>query len=177
MVFKNSNDIAKYYQKLINQGKISELKSLNKSGGDSLMNIALVSEEQLLETANALKDYLKTHISRYFESYKSSGIIPRTGQLLDSIQVNIENINGKLQAHITFDSTKIMRDSIFPEGEQGDVLLLLDKGWEVKKDVWFKDIEHFGYFDGAGFIASAIKDAEGDERFANIRIELSEELM
>jgi hypothetical protein len=176
MKFHNTNEITKYYQKLIYEGKVDELNSSLVNSSTDATTIPLVTKQDLEKAANALRDYLLTHIKRYFDSYDPA-IYERTGQLLDSIQVKVINNAGTMQAHVYFDSSKTMRDSLFEGGGQGDALLSLDKGWEVKKNVWFKDIEHFGYFDGVGFIRSALADAEGDERFRNIIITPSEELL
>ena len=131
-----------------------------------------MTKQDLEQAAKALRNYLLTHIKRYLDSYDPT-IYERTGQLLDSIQVELTGNT----ARVYFDNSKIMRDSLFDGGEQGDSLLSLDKGWKVIKGVWFKDIEHFGYFDGVGFIRSALADAQSDKRFENIIITPSEELL
>jgi hypothetical protein len=176
MRFKNTNDLARYYQGLLNARKTKEFKASLENAGVDTSKMLLADEDDLKEAGEALKEYLQTHMQRYFDSYDTTDIVPRTGQLLDSIQVNVDNLDGQLKARVTFDSAKTIRDSIFQGGEQADVLLNLDKGWKVKKDVWFKNLEHMGFQEGFYFIRSAIEDARDDERFANLTIELSEEL-
>ena len=146
MRFKNASDITKYYQKLVNEGRADELKA-SISGAVAGATISLVSEKELKEAADALKGFLLSHIKRYFDSY-SPVIYQRSGEFLNSIMVEITKDSGKLRARVYFDSSKTIRDSFFDGGAQGDTVLLLDRGWQVQKDVWFKDIEHFGYFDG-----------------------------
>jgi len=43
-------------------------------------------------------------------------------------------------------------------GEEVNKAQLINFGWRVKKDVWFKDIKNFGYFEGVHFIEDGIRD-------------------
>ena len=174
--FRNCNDITKYYQNLVNTGRVDELKSSLSKADTEGFSIELVSEKELTEAANALKGYLQNFLKQYFDSYDPK-IYERTGGLLNSIIVDVVQNGDKLQARLTFDPTSITGKSVFEGGSDGDKVLLLDQGWQVTKDVWFKDIEHFGFFDGIGFIKNAVDSALSDPRFTNIEIEVSESLM
>ena len=46
----------------------------------------------------------------------------------------------------------------FDNGDNVNTALLLNDGYKVKKPVWFKDIENFGYREGAKFIEKAISE-------------------
>ena len=43
-------------------------------------------------------------------------------------------------------------------GEEVNTAYLLNYGYRVKKDVWFKDYENFGYREGANFVEDGIDD-------------------
>ena len=168
MRFNNANEVAKYYQGLVDSGKGDKLKADLGASGEG---IPLVTAAELSAAADALKNYLVKYLERYYASY-SPEVYERTGQLLDSVNIEMTESDGKMQARVFFDSSMTTGASVFG-GASGDKVALIDKGWAVGADNWFADIYRFGHFDGVGFIASAIGDAQSDPRFENIEISYS----
>ena len=87
----------------------------------------------------------------------------------------------QLSIDIDFDQESIMHESILNEwypGEyedqyQGDVYKLIRYGWRVRKNVWFKNIPDFGYFDGFDFVDMAVKEFNSNNPY-KIKVALSD---
>ena len=113
---------------------------------------------------------LKNLIQFYLDEYLMSTppmVYKRTGMLLSSLQVDdflsIQIINGGLEIAIRFNDNAIHMagDGIIDwdgNGEKVNVAVLLNYGYRVKKDVWFKNIENFGYRTGAYFVEDGVAD-------------------
>ncbi len=164
MRFKHANDIGKFIQSKLNSGDIGALKGFKDAKGNAL---PLVSQTELEEAANALKDYLYNRIKDYFDSYDPS-VYERTGAFLESLQVEPVTRDG-IQSFRVFFGEGAVRDSLWDGQPQGDLPALLNDGYQVSSG-WHKGIPHFGFFEGFGFIQSAIDDAAIDDRFKNLRI-------
>lgn len=113
---------------------------------------------------------LKNLIQFYLDEYLMSTppiVYKRTGMLLSSLQVDdflgIKVVNGGLEMAISFNDNAIHMsgDGIIGwdgNGEKVNVAILLNYGYRVKKDVWFKNIENFGYRTGAYFVEDGVAD-------------------
>ena len=113
---------------------------------------------------------LKNLIQFYLDEYLMSTppmVYKRTGMLLSSLQVDdflgIQIINGGLEIAIRFNNNAIhvSGDGIIGwdgSDEKVNVAVLLNYGYRVKKDVWFKNIESFGYRTGAYFVEDGVAD-------------------
>ena len=118
----------------------------------------------LIKEAERLKGCIQTRLDEYYTSYNSVGGLfweGRTGALGKALRLddNVKvAVNGKsVQVEIYFDESSVEADSIWG-GTTYNKADLINYGWEVKKDVWFKDIKHFGYQHGFMFIEKGIAD-------------------
>jgi hypothetical protein len=134
-----------------------------------------IVEQILRKEAHRLKDCLQVQLDSYYSSY-SPVMYERTYGLQkslvldDLIDVDIISDNqGSFSMTVSFnEGAKGM--SLF-SGEEVNKALLINYGWSVKKDVWFRDIYRFGYFEGDGFIEDGINDFLSSNPY-NIKIEL-----
>lgn len=101
----------------------------------------------------------------------------RVGLLENSLIVNLKPIynpaTGDLSVSVVFDDSR-SGGSMFgldrrksswnthvgdiPYGKKPNLALLIDQGYEVSKDVWFKDIPNFGIRYGSDFIQNALDE-------------------
>lgn len=133
--------------------------------------------------AETLKKNIQHHIDMYYASYSPAGSglwdvyrygYVRTNMLrrsLDNVAIDVIETSTKnrhdISCEFTFDEDMARSESIlnelsggfeeFPQYE-GNRVDLIQGGWKVKKNVWFKNIEHFGYQEGYDFIGKAIND-------------------
>lgn len=134
-------------------------------------------QQNLLEQANLLRELIRKHLSEYRSSFSPSGYI-RRGKLENSIVVDskVQVVGDRLQVLVSFNESANHLsgfgiwsihdgrgkfeddDNSFDSGDNVNTALLLDQGYKVKKPVWFKDIENFGYREGAKFIEKAIDE-------------------
>ena len=87
---------------------------------------------------------------------------------------------GSLQNSISTADMKIqnsLRPSLFKKWNQSDanVFWLLNDGYAVKKDVWFKNIPNFGYRAAAHFVEQGIRDFNGKNKLG-IQVEVKRPL-
>ena len=70
-----------------------------------------------------------------------------------------------------------LRPSLFKKWNQSDanVFWLLNDGYAVKKDVWFKNIPNFGYRAAAHFVEQGIRDFNGKNKLG-IQLEVKRPL-
>lgn len=127
-----------------------DIRKLRASNGKTLAQ-CLYSE------VTRLKNLIQFYLDEYLMSTPPM-VYKRTGMLLSSLQVDdflsIQIINGGLELAIRFNDNAIHMsgDGIIGwngNGEKVNVAVLLNYGYRVKKDVWFKNIENFGYRTGA----------------------------
>jgi hypothetical protein len=116
--------------------------------------------EELISSAEYLKKCLQDELDIWYASHTPSNYYKRrkTNSLRTSIVDNISNINVdvlNLSINIEFDEMSIYHKSWFRNGYV-NVLWLMNYGYSVKKDVWFKNYKYFGYRDGGEFIEKAI---------------------
>lgn len=121
----------------------------------------------LYEEAQRLRDCIQKRIDDYRESYAPK-IYNRTDMLPKSLSVDdIAHIyveGNKICINLFFENDKVIRESGFgiweneSQADEVNVAYLLNYGYEVKKDVWFKNIENFGYREGYNFVENGIDD-------------------
>ena len=168
---RNMTELAKDIQKRLNNDDISTLGSLKTKDGVSFAKstgFVKVTETKLEAAAEALKEYLYKWMKHYFDTYEPK-IYQRTGRFLESLLVEVINYGSKLWARVYFDDGKSYRESLWQGQPQGYLPALFNDGWQVQKG-WHRDIPHFGYFGGAGFIESAVAEAKKDKQFRGMKI-------
>lgn len=140
----------------------------------------LTYRQILQNETRRLKDILQRKIEDYYNSY-SPKVYDRGnhgGNLRNSLSVDdvcTVSANGmKLIMNIKINDNAI-HNSILDDSEANSFWLLND-GWSVKKDVWFKDIYRFGYYEGAHFVEEAIEEFEKTSRYG-IKVEVVRPLL
>lgn len=147
-----------------NQLKGIDIKKIKMANGETL-------EQNLKEEANRLRDCIQIRLEEYLNSYEPIEY-KRTGGLGSSLHVddflNVRVVRNGLEIDLFFDDGAIHKsgDGIRTtrgtewqgNGEEVNTAFLLNYGYEVEKDVWFKKIENFGYREGAGFVELGIND-------------------
>ena len=143
-------------------------------------NTNLTYRQILERETKRLKDLLQKYIEDYYSSY-SPVVYERGkhgGNLHDALSVDDMcsiSANGmKLTMNINVNDNAI-HNSILDDSEANSFWLLND-GWSVKKDVWFKDIYRFGYYEGAHFVEEAIEEFEKTSRYG-IKVEVVRPLL
>lgn len=197
----NSQEGKKVAKQLVRRAKASKSGVVGKSSGiefSAADGDSRTQEEIMFDEANRLRDLIMKWI-RFFLNLKSHkdgvywGVYRtneywRTGKLKRSVKEVEPNFvritqgqHEQLSIDIDFDQESIMHESILNEwypGEyedryQGDVYKLIRYGWRVRKDVWFKNIPDFGYFDGFDFIDMAVKEFYSNNPY-KIKVALSD---
>jgi hypothetical protein len=108
----------------------------------------LTYEQELIKAADQLSVYIENEIHR--------------GSLANSLSTediaDIQVVNGN-SLSVTLKVQNSIRPSIFKKWNQSDanVFWLLNDGYTVKKDVWFKNIPNFGYRVAEHFVENGIK--------------------
>lgn len=115
------------------------------------------------------KDILEKHMQKCLDSYTPSAYV-RTGNFMKSISVDkavkFNATNGTIYISANTNDNAIHK-SLFG-GDDANVFWLLNDGWNVRKDVWFKNIEHMGYYSGFHFVESAIKEYMSTNKYGII---------
>lgn len=144
------------------QLKSIDITKLKMSNGKTL-------SENLYIEAQRLKECIQNRMDIYMASIEPflSGMYKRTGGLESSLKVddilNVRVVGNTIELDIFFDEGAIHKsgDGIIGwngNGEEVNVAYLLNYGYRVKKDVWFKNYENFGYRKGAHFVEDGIDD-------------------
>ena len=141
--FKNLDEIKKYVEKNAGTIKLSNGKTI----GQILQN-----------ESRRLKGLITKHIGIYYAAYDPT-YRDRTHRLINSLRIeDMKQHGNQLSVRVYFDEPTATQPSVVPGGAPGFTPILIDQGWEVKKDVWFKDIHMFGHFEGTGFIKAAVDE-------------------
>lgn len=79
---------------------------------------------------------------------------------------------------VTLKIQNAIRPSIFQKwnGSSANVFWLLNDGFKVKKNVWFKNINNFGYRAAARFVEQGINDFNSQNKLG-VKIEVQRPLM
>lgn len=123
-------------------------------------------ENNLKTEAKRLKRCIQNRLDEYLRDNPPS-IYRRTGGFENSLTVDdflsVSSSGMGLQISLFFDkgANHMSGDGIEVwngTGEEVNTAYLLNYGYEVKKDVWFKSIENFGYREGGYFVEKGIED-------------------
>lgn len=127
----------------------------------------------MVEETNRLRNCIQARLDAYMNSYQPK-IYSRTGALQNSLKVddilNLKVTGKTMSLDIYFDDSGYHRsgDGIQgwdSNGETVNTAYLLNYGYEVEKDVWFKDIPNFGYRSAGHFIEDGIADFEASNPY------------
>ena len=142
-----------------NQLKSIDVTKLKMSNGRTLA-------ENLYIEANRLRDCIHNRMDMYMALYTPK-IYKRTGGLEASLKVHdilsIRVVGNTLEIDIFFDDGAIHKSGDGIKGWNGNggevnVSYLLNYGYRVEKDVWFKNIPYFGFRPAANFVEDGIDD-------------------
>ncbi len=116
-------------------------------------------EKELKRHASILADCLMEELDEVYSSY-SPKVYQRSYDLYNSISIDDRvkisfGVNGTTLSMSVYFDEDVIHEGI--TGENVNVAVLMNDGWQVKKDVWFKDIYHFGYYEGSHFIEKGIQ--------------------
>lgn len=122
----------------------------------------------MVEEVNRLRDCIQARLDEYMNSYQPK-IYKCTGALQNSLKVddilNLKVTGKTMSLDIYFDDSGYHQSgdgiqSWDGNGETVNTAYLLNYGYKVKEDVWFKDIPYFGYRPAGHFIEDGIADFE-----------------
>lgn len=122
----------------------------------------------MIEETNRLKNCIQARLDEYMNSYQPK-IYKRTGALQNSLKVddilNLKVTGKTMSLDIYFDDSGYHQSGNGIQGWDGNgetvnTAYLLNYGYEVKEDVWLKDIPYFGYRPAGHFIEDGIADFE-----------------
>ena len=126
----------------------------------------LTYAQELVNAANQLSECIQNRISQ--------------GSLQNSIStVDIADIQVSGNSlSVTLKIQNAIRPSIFQKwnGSSANVFWLLNDGFKVKKNVWFKNINNFGYRAAARFVEQGINDFNSQNKLG-VKIEVQRPLM
>ena len=108
----------------------------------------LTYEQELVAAANDLRECIQRRIRR-----GSMGNVLSTPDIAD---IEVEGMSLKIRLKVQ----ESHRPSIFKKWNQSDanVFWLLNDGYTVKKDVWFRDIPNFGYRIAERFVEEGVRE-------------------
>lgn len=127
----------------------------------------------MIEESNRLRDCIQARLDEYLNSYQPK-MYNRTGVLQNSLKVDDIlklKVTGKtMSLDIYFDDSGYHQSGDGIQGWDGNgetvnTAYLLNYGYEVKEDVWFKDIPYFGYRPAGHFIEDGIADFEASNPY------------
>ena len=126
----------------------------------------LTYAQELVNAANLLSECIQNRINRGSLSNSIS-----TADIAD-IQVSGNRIT------VTLKIQNAIRPSIFQKwnGSSANVFWLLNDGYKVKKNVWFKNIRNFGYRAAEHFVEQGINDFNSQNKLG-VSIEVQRPLM
>lgn len=146
--FTSLNDLETYY------GEVAAAETLQSV-------VTLVAQ-----FAQELRKNLQRRIDAYYASYSPS----RYGRT-DSLKKSLDNTSFhvfqskvakgvyEMSCELSFDEDMAKSTSIFEKDEyEGNRVDLIQGGWQVKKNVKFKNVEHFGFQKAYNFIGKALND-------------------
>lgn len=126
----------------------------------------LTYAQELVNAANQLSECIQNRISQGSLQNSIS-----TADIAD-IQVSGNSLSVILKIQ------NAIRPSIFQKwnGSSANVFWLLNDGFKVKKNVWFKNINNFGYRAAARFVEQGINDFNSQNKLG-VKIEVQRPLM
>ena len=146
-----------------------------------LMDIPEVKVEMetyVKELAELLKDCIQYYLDLYYDAEYYPSVYHRTNGLRNSLRiddfVSVTTDAQSLTISLSFDDNLSWGNSLWNSSD-GYKILLIDQGWHVQKNVWFKNIEHFGWQNGANFIENGIKEFLSEVNDSNVHVYLDGE--
>lgn len=137
------------------------IKKIKMTNGKTL-------ERNLRDEAIRLRDCIQKRLDEYLDENPPKMYERElTGNLRKSLQVedfmDIRVTPTSLEIYVFFDdnANHMSGDGIegwSGTGEEVNTAYLLDHGYEVRRNVWFKDIENFGWREGGNFVQKGIDD-------------------
>ncbi len=135
-----------------------------------VLQIELVRFKKILE--KYINNYYNSYIPSVYERGKNKGNLKYS---LDLDKICEISSTGKLITCRILINENTIHESIIT-GNNSNALWLINDGWQVKKNVWFKNIYRFGYYEGAHFIEDAIKEFESTTKY-NIKVQVIKPLL
>lgn len=134
-------------------------------------------ETALKSSARMLKTCIQHELAKYYNSYQPVKY-SRSYSLLDSLEMdNFITVKGtSLVVNVWFNK-KANHPSGYGVWADGDnttvnTAYLMNYGYTVKKNVWFKKLHHFGYKDPANFIENGVEDFLNNYNKYNLHVEI-----
>ena len=139
---------------LANQLKKLDVCKLKMKSGQTL-------EQELQRHADILRDCINDRLKDEVYSVRDPKMYERTYRLMNALEVEVKPkwtiIDGKSFISLSLKYNELSKsEGLF--GQEADLEVLLNEGYSVKKDVWFKSIEGFGYREPSYYIDKAIED-------------------
>lgn len=108
----------------------------------------LTYSQELVQAANLLRDCIQSRINR--------GSMGNSISTADIADIKVEGMS----LSVTLKIQNTLRPSLYKKWNQSDanVFWLLNDGYSVKKDVWFKNIPNFGYRIAEHFVEEGIAE-------------------
>lgn len=139
---------------LISQLKSLDVSKLKLKSGQTL-------EQELQRHADILKDCINDRLKKEIYSIREPKMYERTYRLLNVLEIEVKpqwtTIDGKPCLGLSLYYSDLAKsEGLY--GEEADLEVLLNEGYSVKKDVWFKNIEGFGFREPSYYIDKGIED-------------------
>lgn len=137
-------------------------------------------EQILKKELQRFKNILQKHIDDYYSSY--TPVVYNRGRhggnLRQSLTVDdiceLSSKDRRITCRILINENAI-HDSIV-DGSEANAFFLINDGWQLKKNVWFKNIYRFGHYEGAHFVEDAVEEFEQTNKYG-IKIEVVRPLL
>lgn len=142
-------------------------------------NTNLTYRQVLNKEINRLKDILQEYIEEYYSSYspvvyergKHGGNLRNSLSVDDMCKITANGTNLTLDIVNSISVNKNAIHNSIVDDSESNAFWLINDGWKVKKDVWFKSIYRFGYYEGAHFVEDAVKEFEATSPY-KIKVEV-----
>lgn len=132
-------------------------------------NTNLTYSQILQQESKRLKDILQKHIEHYYNSY-SPVVYQRglhDGNLLDSLSTDdvctVSSDGIRFTMAININENAIHKSLI--DNSEANAFWLMNDGWQVRKETWFKEVYRFGFYEGAHYVEDAIEEFENTSKY------------
>ena len=138
----------------------------NAGGTEATVNVQDAKLQELVNAANQLSECIQNRISQGSLQNSIS-----TADIAD-IQVSGNSLS------VTLKIQNAIRPSIFQKwnSSSANVFWLLNDGYKVKKNVWFKNINNFGYRAAARFVEQGINPTRQGEHSIRVVVDRIDEI-
>lgn len=132
-------------------------------------NTNLTYRQILHQESKRLKNILQKHIEHYYDSY--SPVVYRRGlhdgNIHDSLSTDdvctVSSDGAKLIMTININENAIHKSVI--DNSEANAFWLMNDGWQVRKETWFKEVYRYGYYEGAHYVEDAVKEFENTSKY------------